>query len=646
MVIGGDGVERELTGADPRIVRGKSPDMAGADFAGMITEAGVEGLLLMPDGRRLWVEPLHGRVPTALSGDHIVYRDADRLDGGAACGASGSPWEESMRREAALLRQYAAAASAVADDDFAGGPNDVRFAEIALDSDVEFFNAAGSVANVEAEVANLINIVNLQYERDVRISHTIVRMVVRTAEPDPYNTSHPSNLLDEFRNHWFASQGTVQRDVAHFFTGRSLSNDVAGIAYVTGICSDVEGYSMVSRAACASLACETDLSAHELGHNWGAPHCNCPGYTMNPVVQGSNVFHPEFSVPPIITYRDTRACLEIGDDLEGLALSADSPTVAEGNRLRLLAEAEFRLHADIEVTPLVEWTVVPPALGVIDDQGDFHPADVTQPTLVTISAAYAFDGVIQTDDLALTVVNAPPAPLRDTLTPEKNRYLSLAAPPEAGEVAVAVKLVTIHEPDPPYLPGVFVPDFSAYQGEIRWVGPPQICQEPGGGSTPYRCAKLQCDPHYSADWGTTVIHVTGGDILPSSQFEIRTYPVFCAGRESACPLTSAPLIMRTQRWGDVAADFQAPGGPPGTASQPNVIDIGMMVSKLKGLPPLTLPEAELSSLDPDLNGVISVIEVGQTVDAVKGFGPVFLSPCSCPSLSVCPFLDQCGRCRP
>ena len=94
--------------------------------------------------------------------------------------------------------------------------------------------------------------------------------------------------------------------------------------------------------------------------------------------------------------------------------------------------------------------------------------------------------------------------------------------------------------------------------------------------------------------------------------------------------------------GNKTYDFPILSGTVG----PDVIDIGMMVSKLKGLPSLTLPEAQLTSGSPDPNGSVSVIEVGEVVDAIKGFAPIFLSPCPCPSVATCPFTDYCGRCAP
>ena len=68
-------------------------------------------------------------------------------------------------------------------------------AELACDADFEYFSTWGSVANVEARINSVINAVNVQFERDVSITHAITTIIVRTAEPDPYTSSDAVTLL-------------------------------------------------------------------------------------------------------------------------------------------------------------------------------------------------------------------------------------------------------------------------------------------------------------------------------------------------------------------------------------------------------------------------------------------------------------------
>ena len=58
-----------------------------------------------------------------------------------------------------------------------------------------------------------------------------------------------------------------------------------------------------------NFSCVTDLTAHELGHLWGAFHCDCPANTMNPGITCSNTFSAG-SIRSIVDYRDTRECVD------------------------------------------------------------------------------------------------------------------------------------------------------------------------------------------------------------------------------------------------------------------------------------------------------------------------------------------------
>jgi hypothetical protein len=329
-------------------------------------------------------------------------------------------------------------------------------------------------------------------------------------------------------------------------------------------------------------------------------------------------------------------------------VAAAATTVAEGNAVPLTALAEFRLHADRDVTAEVLWNVDPLSLGTVDAAGVFAAAQVDGGVAGTISAWYSFDGVEESDAVAVTVVDAQPAPLRDPATPDKNRFLSISVPAGAGEVAVALRMLSMYRPDPPHVASVTVPNFALHEGEVRWVGPVTTCTGVNGPPEQFTCATLQCAPYYSADWGTEVIHVISGEIIPSSRYELRTYPaVPCRDAEATCGMGSAVLLMETRRHADVVAPFQtATGGPPGSASQPDVLDVSAVITKLAGLPAIPTPQAVLRANTLQAANGVTVLDVSDAVDAVKGAAPLWIGPCACPSPWTCPSLDFCGRCSP
>lgn|GEM_PF-5576783 len=103
-------------------------------------------------------------------------------------------------------------------------------------------------------------------------------------------------LLQEFRQ-LVISRGNP--GIAHLFTGRELDSTVAGIAYVGSICSATFGVGLSAVGKASRLTVVGGLiAAHEVGHNFGAPHDNqggacaaTPGnFLMNPSINGSDQF--------------------------------------------------------------------------------------------------------------------------------------------------------------------------------------------------------------------------------------------------------------------------------------------------------------------------------------------------------------------
>ncbi|MDG1983415.1 MAG: M12 family metallo-peptidase, partial [Planctomycetota bacterium] len=160
-------------------------------------------------------------------------------------------------------------------------------------------------------IQTVVNTMNLQYEGEVAITHAITTTLVRTSSNQPYTSADASTLLTQFRSEWNANQGSIQRDVAQLFTGKSIIGGTIGIAWVGAVCSSF-AYGMVESDFNGSFASATDLSAHELGHNWNASHCSCTSYTMNPFITSSNTFNPQGTRPTITAFRDSRSCLSTG----------------------------------------------------------------------------------------------------------------------------------------------------------------------------------------------------------------------------------------------------------------------------------------------------------------------------------------------
>ncbi len=292
-----------LVDAEPgpvRTLRGTVVGVEGSAVAASMEEDGLHARIFLSDDEQYWVEPLASRVPQAGPNHYVVYHDDDIIAPEKACGLDHLPDALGNRGALGTVRQTRAGACGTG----------LCVAELAADADYEYYQARGSsVAAVASRINSIINTVNVQFERDVNITHLITTIIVRSSEPDPYSSTDAVTLLNQFRNHWQSNQSGVQRDLAQLFTGKEINSNTIGVAWLNAVCGSY-GYSMVQSDYNNNFSCATDLTAHELGHNWGAGHCNCTSHTMNPYITCANQFHPTLSIPEIVSFRDSRSCLE------------------------------------------------------------------------------------------------------------------------------------------------------------------------------------------------------------------------------------------------------------------------------------------------------------------------------------------------
>jgi hypothetical protein len=354
-----DGSYVEMPPQPVRTLRGTVVGFEGSIVAAALMEEGLYARIVFGEQDEYWVEPIGSRVAGAGPGDHVVYRGDDVIPNGGSCGAD------------ALVHPPV-------DDGGIGlrdacGDGVLCVAELACDADVQYFLSYGSVGAVENRINTVINAVNVQYERDVEITHVITAIIVRTSSgANPYTTNDPSDLLSEFRNYWQSNHGDIQRDVAELFTGRNLSGSVIGIAWLNAVCTNL-GYSVVQSDCCGSFACATDLSAHEMGHNWGADHCSCPAYTMNPGLTCSNQFHPTSTIPEMVSFRNSRQfCLDAD-----LGCNAPDFTVQPESNEAVCPGDNVSLHVEVDMVGVTyQWRI-----GQMDLMDDGQYAGVSTDTL-------------------------------------------------------------------------------------------------------------------------------------------------------------------------------------------------------------------------------------------------------------------------
>lgn len=154
--------------------------------------------------------------------------------------------------------------------------SDLLGVELAFDADFEYFQLLGSnIAAVVADIEAILNGVEAIYFADVGMSYELTGIVVRTNAVDPYTaTTDPYSLLDQFRYWWQNAPGLPHRDIAHLMTGRNIAGNIIGLAFQGNSICNSRAYGLSQSRYTAAYANRVALTAHEIGHNWNAPHCD------------------------------------------------------------------------------------------------------------------------------------------------------------------------------------------------------------------------------------------------------------------------------------------------------------------------------------------------------------------------------------
>ncbi|MGB8326659.1 MAG: M12 family metallo-peptidase [Steroidobacteraceae bacterium] len=149
----------------------------------------------------------------------------------------------------------------------------------------------------EATVVARMNIVDGIFSSQVGVKIQLAPITVFRDTNDPFTASDASTLLGELRTWRGSTPAQLADGLTHLMTGRDMTGDTVGIAYIATICDGAfaaslsEGWRSTTNAAL--------IAAHEIGHNFGAPHDGDPAeacaatpltFLMAPTLNGSNQF--------------------------------------------------------------------------------------------------------------------------------------------------------------------------------------------------------------------------------------------------------------------------------------------------------------------------------------------------------------------
>ncbi|HYG79927.1 MAG TPA: carboxypeptidase regulatory-like domain-containing protein [Pyrinomonadaceae bacterium] len=262
---GADGVERAVEMNGPvHTYKGTVRGMQGAQARFTVDDDTLEGVIITAS-ERYFIEPKRKYRADAEESEFVFYKSSDvNAD---ALGTCGKTLDQELRAEVKEIAPKVAAATALP-------ATTVRDVQLATEADAEFVSALGSTAAANNEILSIMNQVEGVYQSQLGISFTVVHQnawAASAAATDPYNATVPETLLNQFAGWWRTNKTGVQRDLTHLWTGKNIDGNVVGLAWMSVVCESAF-YSYGFSQRLTSLPGKYILTAHEMGHNFGADH--------------------------------------------------------------------------------------------------------------------------------------------------------------------------------------------------------------------------------------------------------------------------------------------------------------------------------------------------------------------------------------
>ncbi|MGB0910855.1 MAG: M12 family metallo-peptidase [Nitrospirales bacterium] len=264
-----------------------------------LTRTGKKWYGMIWDGYELYVidpmsvmEPALPGFSLSHSSAHGIYRLSDtRQLEAATCGLghSGMP-SKSMNNYGALVQELQERVSA-------GAAGPLLNIDMTVVADVEFSHTQQQTFNTSTNAAVIarINVVDGIFSEQVGVQINLVE-IQELSDNGSLTSTDPLTLLRQFGA--LTSSNTFDHPgVAQLFTGRKLNGNTVGIAYLNSLCSSRFGVGVSEVRGGGTI--RALVVAHELGHNFGAPHDNQSGsicestpgtFLMNPIINGSDQF--------------------------------------------------------------------------------------------------------------------------------------------------------------------------------------------------------------------------------------------------------------------------------------------------------------------------------------------------------------------
>jgi hypothetical protein len=278
-VIDANGVAHPLPQPEVNTFKGFVKGLPDAYVRMALTEKGIEGAIITRE-KRYFLQPARSISKESRADDFVLYDSADVNKDDGICGVT---LADEVAARAGLKKS---STTKVVEAEATFGPvlplTPLKVARISTDADGEYVASIGGASQTNAHILDILNLVEGIYEFEIGMTFQIVQQNAwENASSDPYTASEAGALLTQFSNHWnanFPNSGSNSRSVAHLFTGRNLDGFTIGIAALTAACRNPDsayGLSQQLPFGSISITAQTvNLTAHEIGHNFGAFHTN------------------------------------------------------------------------------------------------------------------------------------------------------------------------------------------------------------------------------------------------------------------------------------------------------------------------------------------------------------------------------------
>jgi len=266
---------------DIGVYRGRLQGRADSWVRIVIADGKPSGLIW--DGEQLFAVESPGDSALSIEAP-VIYRLADVLvqPGTMSCGS------RSIAGNAAAGYQKLLAELDVA---FAQGPGATRELSLGAAGDYEFTNGLGSGADA-AIVARLNNVDGI-FSQQLGVQLTVDTLETFADPADPFSDTLVANdLLADLTDYRVTTPSQAARGLTHLYTGRDLNTTTVGIAYRSALCSTNFGAGLSE--ARRGVTTDSLIAAHEIGHNFGAPHDGEAGSPCEAVV-GDWIMSPSVS---------------------------------------------------------------------------------------------------------------------------------------------------------------------------------------------------------------------------------------------------------------------------------------------------------------------------------------------------------------